>query len=127
MYASATVATYPVACELSYGRIANIVTCLARSCSAYSSPSGTYRKICDDESVVVATKLYLRLPLNPSWISVEFSGILSRPSAGEIDPGSSGVGALVCVAVVCVAVWVLVTGGSTRIVAGTKLFESVVG
>lgn len=45
-------------------------------------------KICEDERVVVATKLYRSLPLKPIWISVEFGGMLVTPVAGEMEPGS---------------------------------------
>lgn len=84
-----------------------------------------YRKIWDDDSVVVATKLYRSLPLNPIWIRVEFGGMLVTPLAGEMEPGSC-VGWLDAVFVECVAESVVVVlGGSTRIVDGIKSLVSV--
>lgn len=65
------------------------------------------------------------MPLKPIWTMVELGGIELIPLAGEIEPGS-WVGLLDAVAVEWVADSVVVLGGSSRMVDGTKSLFSVV-
>jgi hypothetical protein len=65
------------------------MTWLGGICKAYSRPTGTKRNICEADSGVEATKVYLSSPLKPSWINVEFGGGCGIPPAGAITWGSS--------------------------------------
>lgn len=55
----------------------------------YAKPSGTKRKICDEDNAVVATKSYGRLPSKPSRITVESGGGSRGSSEGEMDSAIS--------------------------------------
>ena len=94
----ATVALYPVCCQLSYGFRAHMAAWEPYLGLANARARGMNRRICDEDTGTVATHDHGRLPSKPICRSMELGGG-SVILFGVIEPGSAGGWVLVAVAV----------------------------